>query len=102
MHNNAGINIAGPVEFLQLSDYQKVLDVNILGMIDITTTFLPLVKKEKGRIVNTASMAGRLSLPGMSPYNMSKYAVEAFSDSLRHVIPPLHCYIQYLMSHIVA
>ena len=81
--NNAGINGGAPIEWQKISDYQRVLNVNTLGVIDVTTTFLPLVKKEKGRIVNTASMAGRISLDGMAPYAMSKYAVEAFSDSLR-------------------
>ena len=83
MHNNAGIGAGGPVEWLQISDYQQVLNVNTLGLVDVTTTFLPLVKQEHGRIVNTSSLAGRVALEGLGPYAMSKFAVEAFSDSLR-------------------
>ena len=75
----------GPIELLQISDYQRILDVNTLGVVDVTTTFLPLVKREHGRIVNTASMAGRVAAQLAAPYAMSKYAVEAFSDSLRQV-----------------
>ena len=68
-----------------MSDYQQVLNVNTLGMVDVTTTFLPLVKKERGRIVNMTSLAGRFAGAGMAPYAISKFAGEAFSDSLRFV-----------------
>ena len=86
IHNNAGINgINAPAEWLMLKNYQDVLNINTLGLIDVTTTFLPLVKKEHGRIVNTASMMGRVAFEGMGPYCVSKYAVEAFSDALRYV-----------------
>jgi len=61
----------------------QVLDVNLLGLIDVTMTFLPLVKRSRGRIVNTASMAGRVAMSGNAAYSVSKYGVEAFTDSLR-------------------
>ena len=60
-----------------------MVDINLLGLIDVTTTFLPLLKKGKGRIVNMASQLGRVSLPGSAPYTVSKYGVECFSDALR-------------------
>ena len=54
IHNNAGIHGAfAPADWQTLQDYQDTLDVNLFGLIDVTTTFLPLVKKERGRIVNT-------------------------------------------------
>ncbi|XP_020787504.1 retinol dehydrogenase 1 [Boleophthalmus pectinirostris] len=81
--NNAGISIpAGPTEWMKLEDFTKILDVNLLGVIDVTLHFLPLLKKAKGRVVNVASIFGRLSLIG-GGYCLSKYGVEAFSDSLR-------------------
>ncbi|XP_055086737.1 retinol dehydrogenase 1 [Periophthalmus magnuspinnatus] len=81
--NNAGISIPiGPVEWMKLDDLTKILDVNLLGVIDVTLQFLPLLKKAKGRVVNVASIFGRLSLVG-GGYCLSKYGVEAFSDSLR-------------------
>lgn len=81
--NNAGISIPiGPVEWMKLEDFSKVLDVNLLGVIDVTLHFLPLLKKAKGRVVNVASIFGRLSLTG-GGYCLSKFCVEAFSDSLR-------------------
>ncbi|XP_072253189.1 retinol dehydrogenase 1 [Leuresthes tenuis] len=81
--NNAGRSIPiGPTEWMQLEDFTKVLDVNLIGVIDVTLQFLPLVKKAQGRVVNVASILGRLSLTG-GGYCMSKWGVEAFSDSLR-------------------
>uniref|UniRef100_A0A668AY11 Retinol dehydrogenase 1 n=1 Tax=Myripristis murdjan TaxID=586833 RepID=A0A668AY11_9TELE len=81
--NNAGRSIPiGPAEWMQLEDFTKVLDVNLIGVIDVTLQFLPLLKKARGRVVNVASIFGRLSLVG-GGYCLSKWGVEAFSDSLR-------------------
>ncbi|PVD30568.1 hypothetical protein C0Q70_09836 [Pomacea canaliculata] len=84
--NNAAI--VGPVcpsEWLSRDGYQTCLAVNLLGLIDVTRTFLPLVRRARGRVVNTASMSGRIAV-GPSPYCMSKYGVEAFSDCLRREV----------------
>lgn len=82
--NNAGISGKyGPNEWLSLKDYHEVLDVNLYGVINVTMTFLPLVKKARGRIVNTSSMFGRFSMPLYLHYNLSKCGVEAFTDGLR-------------------
>ncbi|CAH1788686.1 unnamed protein product [Owenia fusiformis] len=82
--NNAGVGGAtGPADWLILEDYHNVCSVNLFGLIDVTNVFLPLVKKSFGRIVNTASVMGRFSLPGATPYSVSKFGVEAFSDGLR-------------------
>ncbi|KAM6979203.1 retinol dehydrogenase 1 [Tautogolabrus adspersus] len=81
--NNAGRSIPiGPTEWMQIEDFTKVLDVNLLGVIDVTLQFLPLLKKAQGRVVNMASILGRLSIIG-GGYCLSKWGVEAFSDSLR-------------------
>uniref|UniRef100_A0A3P8TRW9 Retinol dehydrogenase 1 n=1 Tax=Amphiprion percula TaxID=161767 RepID=A0A3P8TRW9_AMPPE len=81
--NNAGRSIPiGPTEWMQLEDFKKVLDVNLIGVVDVTLHFLPLLKKARGRVVNVASILGRLSLTG-GGYCLSKWGVEAFSDSLR-------------------
>ena len=57
--NNAGIARIGPVEWQSLEDYKRVADVNLWGLIDVTKVFLPLIKKECGRIINLASIAGK-------------------------------------------
>uniref|UniRef100_A0A7E4ZX49 Estradiol 17-beta-dehydrogenase 2 n=1 Tax=Panagrellus redivivus TaxID=6233 RepID=A0A7E4ZX49_PANRE len=82
--NNAGIvGNAMLDDFLTVEDYIVVHDVNLLGVVRVTKAFLDLVKQAKGRIVNTASICGRIALPALAPYTCAKYAVEAFSDTLR-------------------
>uniref|UniRef100_A0A8C5M6E5 Retinol dehydrogenase 5 n=2 Tax=Leptobrachium leishanense TaxID=445787 RepID=A0A8C5M6E5_9ANUR len=84
--NNAGIaNPIGPTEWMTVQDYRRVMEVNTFGTIAVTLAFLPLIKKAKGRVVNMASILGRISANG-GGYCVSKYAVEAFSDSLRRDI----------------
>lgn len=82
--NNAGISLpVAPNELLTKQDFVTVLDVNLLGVIDVTLSLLPLVRKARGRVVNVSSICGRVSLFG-GGYCISKYGVEAFSDSLRY------------------
>ncbi|XP_074785634.1 retinol dehydrogenase 7-like [Athene noctua] len=81
--NNAGIAIpTAPNEWLTKDDFLKVLDVNLLGLIEVTLSLLPLLRQARGRVVNVASVMGRVAFFG-GGYCISKYGVEAFSDSLR-------------------
>ncbi|EFB28866.1 hypothetical protein PANDA_004104, partial [Ailuropoda melanoleuca] len=81
--NNAGISVpTAPNEWLTKYDFMKILDVNLLGLLEVTLSLLSLVRKARGRVVNVSSVMGRLSLFG-GGYCISKYGVEAFSDSLR-------------------
>ncbi|XP_028617314.1 retinol dehydrogenase 7-like [Grammomys surdaster] len=80
--NNAGICVFAVNEWMSKQDFATVLDVNLLGMIEVTLNMLPLVRKARGRIVNVSSILGRVTLCG-GGYSISKYGVEAFSDSLR-------------------
>ncbi|KAM6473685.1 retinol dehydrogenase 16-like [Liasis olivaceus] len=81
--NNAGISIpTAPNEWLTKEDFKKIIDINLLGLIDVTIHMLPLLRQAKGRVVNVASVMGRLSFFG-GGYCPSKYGVESFSDSLR-------------------
>ncbi|NXL05731.1 RDH16 dehydrogenase, partial [Mesembrinibis cayennensis] len=81
--NNAGTAIpTAPNEWLTKDDFVKVLDVNLVGLIEVTLSLLPLVRQARGRVVNVASVFGRVSLCG-GGYCISKFGVEAFSDSLR-------------------
>jgi len=81
--NNAGIALVGPIEWLPMEYYRKVMDVNFFGHVAVTAAFLPQIKKTRGRIVNISSVAGLFSAPEMAPYNASKYALEGYSDTLR-------------------
>ncbi|XP_034956676.2 retinol dehydrogenase 7-like [Zootoca vivipara] len=81
--NNAGTALpSGPNEWLTKDDFAKVINVNLLGLIDVTLHMMPLVRKARGRVVNVCSTMGRLAGFG-GGYCPSKFGVEAFSDSLR-------------------
>jgi len=88
LFNNAGIGEPGPIEWLSEEDMLRTIDVNLWGAVNVTKAMLPMLKKARGRIVNTTSAAGRIVFPYLSPYHISKYAFEAFSDSLRYEMKP--------------
>nr|XP_040045804.1 retinol dehydrogenase 7-like [Gasterosteus aculeatus aculeatus] len=86
--NNAGVSVpSAPCDWLTIDDYKSMLDVNLNGVIAVTLSVLPLIKKARGRVVNVASVFGRISPTG-GPYTVSKYGVEAFNDSLRLNMAP--------------
>ncbi len=86
--NNAGVGDGGPIETMDLDVFRKVLEVNLVGQIAVTQAFLPLIRKAPGTIVFIASIGGRIATPFMSPYNTSKFAVEALGESLRAELAP--------------
>lgn len=86
--NNAGVSTpTAPNEWLTKDDFLKILNVNLLGVIDVTLKMLPLIRKARGRVVNVASIAGRFTFCG-GGYCISKCGVESFSDSLRNEMAP--------------
>ena len=91
--NNAGVGgCKCPLEWTTRDEFIATLKVNLYGVVFVTKAFLPLIRREKGRIVNMASAAGRLA--AVSPdYCVSKYGVEAFSDAMRYVILRLPIYV---------
>ncbi|NWW76163.1 RDH7 dehydrogenase, partial [Climacteris rufus] len=75
--NNAGIGApVGPNEWLTKEEFVKVLDVNLLGLVEVTLSLLPLLRRARGRVVNVASVMGRVSCIG-GGYCISKFGVEA-------------------------
>jgi NAD(P)-dependent dehydrogenase (short-subunit alcohol dehydrogenase family) len=81
--NNAGIAVAGPLEFLPLDQLRLQLEVNVVGQVAVIQQFLPALRAGRGRIVNVSSIGGRFALPLVAPYAASKFALEGISDSLR-------------------
>ncbi|KAG0722640.1 D-beta-hydroxybutyrate dehydrogenase, mitochondrial [Chionoecetes opilio] len=86
--NNAGLSTFGEVEWVQEHTFRKILDVNVMGMVAVTKAFLPFIRQAKGRVVNMASMYGRMGNVMRGPYVLSKYAVEGFTDCLRQEMRP--------------
>ncbi|MBX2859890.1 MAG: SDR family oxidoreductase [Vampirovibrio sp.] len=81
--NNAGIVVAGPLEWVPLSRLKTQLDVNVIGLVAVTQACLPMLRLAKGRIINIGSISGESASPFIGPYTASKHALEAISDALR-------------------
>ena len=83
--NNAGVSPVGSLWENTSADWQWALGVNLWGVIHGVRAFVPrLVAQGEGHVVNTASVAGLISPPGMGIYNVTKHAVVALSESLHH------------------
>lgn len=80
--NNAGFGLFGAVEDLSEEQIRSQLEVNLVGLILLTQTLLPALRAAKGRIINLSSLVGTQSLPLMTLYCTSKFAVEGFSEGL--------------------
>ncbi len=82
--NNAGYGQVGPLELLRPEELRAQFETNVIGLQATTNAFLPLLRREPGgRILQVASMLGRLSIPLAGPYNASKHAVVALAETLR-------------------
>jgi NAD(P)-dependent dehydrogenase (short-subunit alcohol dehydrogenase family) len=84
LHNNAGVGHGGPVEQTSLEEWQRVLAVNLMGVVHGIHYFVPrmLDQGRPAHIVNTASLAGLVPVAELAPYCTSKHAVVGLSESL--------------------
>jgi NAD(P)-dependent dehydrogenase (short-subunit alcohol dehydrogenase family) len=89
--NNAGVALSGPCWTHTVADWEWVLGVNLWGVIHGVRVFTPILLSQgtEGHIVNTASMAGMFSGPGMATYNVSKHGVVTLSETLHHELTML-------------
>lgn len=84
LFNNAGIGVGGDAHELSLAHWERILDINVRGVIHgITAAYPRMVKQGSGHIINTASLAGLGPAPLLTPYAMTKHAVVGLSTSLR-------------------
>ena len=83
VHNNAGVGGGGPIWEVPEEDWRWIMGVNLWGVIHGVTTFVPLLMEQgEGHVVNTASIAGLVTAPFIGPYNATKQAVVAVSETL--------------------
>ena len=89
--NNAGINGGGTADDPDFSEFDKVMSINLGGVINCTKMIVPIIKAqgEGGHVVCTSSMAGVVPLPGLAAYSTAKYAVRGYAESLRMQLAPL-------------
>jgi NAD(P)-dependent dehydrogenase (short-subunit alcohol dehydrogenase family) len=81
--NNAGVAVGGIVEALDLEALRRQLEINVVGQVAVTQALLPALRAARGRVVFMSSVSGRVSVPVLTPYTASKFALEAIADGLR-------------------
>ncbi|KOP25642.1 oxidoreductase [Hapalosiphon sp. MRB220] len=82
--NNAGVAFVGPIDGANTSDWRRMIDINIVGLLYATHAVLPILKTQStGHIVNISSVAGRTAREDIAVYNATKWAVNGFSEALR-------------------
>jgi short-subunit dehydrogenase len=86
--NNAGIGRGGALEVTPMEEIRKLMEVNLLGLMALTQSFIPMLRNSKGRIINIGSTSSYLAFPGACAYSASKFAVKAVTDSLRLELMP--------------
>jgi short-subunit dehydrogenase len=81
--NNAGTMLVAPENVLEAEDYQEVMDANLWSAVYMTQAVLPHFRERgEGRIANISSIGGKIAVPHMLPYSVSKFALTAFSEGL--------------------
>jgi NAD(P)-dependent dehydrogenase (short-subunit alcohol dehydrogenase family) len=91
MVNNAGVATVGDVGSMPMSEWRRLIDIDLFGVIHGCHAVIPKMKRQGyGYIVNTASAAGVASLPGMSAYNVCKAGVISLSETLKVELAPFH------------
>src|SRR6202043_1826638 len=95
--NNAGVMLLGPVEGAPLAEWQRMVEINVLGLLFCAHAAVPhlLRAAENGPrrvadMVNISSVAGRVARSGSGVYNLTKHGVGAFSESLRQEVAKRH------------
>lgn len=82
--NNAGLMPLSDMDMLQTDEWNRMVDVNIKGVLNTTAAVLPyMIKQKSGHVVNTSSIAGRKVFAGLSVYCATKHAITALSDGMR-------------------
>ncbi|MDQ2723604.1 MAG: SDR family NAD(P)-dependent oxidoreductase [Actinomycetota bacterium] len=84
--NNAGVMLLGPVEDADTTDWTRMINTNVLGLMYLTHAALPHLLASQGTVVQISSVAGRVARSGSAVYNASKHAVNAFSEGLRQEV----------------
>ena len=93
--SNAGYGISGPIEFTQIKDAERQMDVNFMGAVRFTQAVLP--QQRRGRIIYTSSVAAILAVPYQSFYSASKAAINAFALALANEVKEFGISVSVMM-----
>src|SRR5881227_1271362 len=87
--NNAGVMLLGPIANAPTEEWRRMIHANVFGVLYCTHAALPLMAEQgSGHVVNVSSVAGRVARAGSGVYNLTKFGVGAFSESLRQEVAP--------------
>ena len=87
--NNAGESMHGAIEESSMEEAKALFDTNFFGVVRMTRAVLPAMRRQRGgRIVNISSISGVIAAPFIGFYSASKWAIEGYSESLRHEVWP--------------
>ena len=91
--NNAGVALAGPLEYLPLEVFRRQIEVNLTGQLSVTQAMLPALRQARAqgapaRIVMIGSIAGRIAGSMLGPYHASKFGLVGLTDTLRAELAP--------------
>jgi NAD(P)-dependent dehydrogenase (short-subunit alcohol dehydrogenase family) len=92
--NNAGYELAGALEELSLEEARAQFETNFFGVVRMVGAALPLMRHQRsGQIVNVSSLAGLSTIPFMGVYSASKFALEGYTEALRHEVKPFNIHV---------
>ena len=87
--NNAGYDLMGPLEETSMDEIKAQFETNFFGAVRVMQTAIPIMREQKsGKIVNIASMGGRIAVPFHSGYHGTKFALEGLSESIQFELEP--------------
>jgi NAD(P)-dependent dehydrogenase (short-subunit alcohol dehydrogenase family) len=86
--NNAGIAVYGPLELLPIETLRYQYEVNVIGHVAVTQAFIPMLRRDTGRVIIIGSSSGFLTPPFLGPYASSKCALESIADAFRRELLP--------------
>jgi NAD(P)-dependent dehydrogenase (short-subunit alcohol dehydrogenase family) len=87
--NNAGYELAGALEEVSVDEAKAQFETNFFGIVRMVRAVLPLMRRQKrGQIITVSSLSGISAIPFMGIYSASKFAVEGYTEALRHELKP--------------
>jgi NAD(P)-dependent dehydrogenase (short-subunit alcohol dehydrogenase family) len=87
--NNAGYELAGALEEISLDEAKALFETNFFGVVRMVNAVLPLMRRQRhGQVINITSLAGLSPIPFMGMYSASKFALDGYTEALRHEVKP--------------
>lgn len=92
--NNAGYELAGALEEATLDEAKAQFETNFFGVIRMVNAVLPMMRQQRrGQIINISSLTGFVAIPFLGIYSASKFALEGYTEALRHEVKPLNIHV---------